>query len=100
MRCDGVRRLALCLLALCPAALCPVALCPVAGAAHAQAAPAFSDTGPDAAAYGTALGYPVGSRGQVNSQPAMVGSTSHFDAIFPTHLVARAADPAPLRRAA
>ena len=65
----------------------------------AAADPVFSDTGPDAAAYGAAQGYPVGGR-RAPAQAEMVGTYSHYDRIWPFHRVAKADTPAPLRRAA
>jgi CubicO group peptidase (beta-lactamase class C family) len=64
----------------------------------AAADPVFSDTGPDAAAYGAAQNYPIGGR-TAPTQPQMVGTYSHYDRIWPSHLVTRADTPAPLRRA-
>jgi CubicO group peptidase (beta-lactamase class C family) len=64
----------------------------------AGADPVFSNTGPDAAAYGAAQGYPVGGR-TPPSQAEMVGSYSRYDRIWPFHRVAQAAAPSPLRRA-
>ncbi len=67
--------------------------------AVAAAQPVFSAGGPDAAGYGQALGYPAAQLGQqVNSQPYMVGSYSHYDAVFPAHTVAKAPNPSPWRR--
>ena len=67
----------------------------------AQAQPVFSPVGPDAAAYGQAVGYPVGARrADVNAQPFMVGSYSHYDALFPTDTIAKAVAPSPWRRGA
>ena len=67
--------------------------------AWAEAAAVFSDTGPDAAAYGDGQHYPVGPRRALVPQTEMVGTYSHFDQIYPSHLVAKAASPSPLRRA-
>jgi hypothetical protein len=62
-----------------------------AGAAFAAADPVFSDTGPDAAAYG-APDYPVGSRrGAPWPQINLVGAFSHYDQLFASHSVAKAA---------
>jgi CubicO group peptidase (beta-lactamase class C family) len=69
------------------------------GTAIAQ--PLFSDTGLDAAAYGQGAGYPTASRrADINSQPFMVGSYSHYDALFPTHIVAKSETPSPWQRSA
>jgi CubicO group peptidase (beta-lactamase class C family) len=62
--------------------------------------PVFSPTGPDAAAYGAAGGYPVGGRTAGLAQAVMVGSYSHYDRIWPSRSIARAAMPAVLQRAA
>lgn len=72
----------------------------LAGGAGPAAGPVFSDTGPDAAAYGAARGYPLGTRAHVNDQELMVGSYSHFDAIFSSHRVASGGQPSTLLRAA
>jgi CubicO group peptidase (beta-lactamase class C family) len=64
----------------------------------AAADPVFSDTGPDAAAYGAAQNYPIGGR-TAPTQAQMVGNYSHYDRIWPSHLIARAETPAPLHRA-
>lgn len=67
--------------------------------AFADAGPVFAPDGPDAAAFGAALGYPVGGRAPP-TQINMVGTFSHFDRIWPSHPVTKAAAAAPLRRAA
>jgi len=68
--------------------------------AWAQAGPAFSDTGPDAAAYGAAQGYPAAHPHTVIwPQIDLVGNYSRLDTLFPYHLVARPPQPSPLRRA-
>ena len=64
----------------------------------AAADPVVSPTGPDPALYGEAQHYPIGDR-RAPAQIAMVGSYSHYDSIWPFHLVAKAPSPAPLRRA-
>src|SRR5580658_520140 len=64
----------------------------------AAADPVSSDTGPDAAAYGAAQGYPIGGH-STPAQPQMVGTYSHYDRIWPFHRVAMAETPSPLRRA-
>lgn len=56
-----------------------------------------TDGGPDAVAYGQALGYPVAPRGKANEQRFMVSSYSHFDAVYPARMVAKPAVPSPLR---
>jgi CubicO group peptidase (beta-lactamase class C family) len=72
---------------------------PVTMPAWGQALPVLSDTGPDAAAFGAAEGYPVGTRKTLGHQNTMVGTYSHFDQILPSNPVPRAATPAPFQRA-
>jgi CubicO group peptidase (beta-lactamase class C family) len=69
--------------------------------AWAQAGPVFADTGPDAAAYGAARGYPS-MRGSLAALPQayLVGNFSHYDTLYPSRLVAKPAEPSQLRRAA
>jgi len=62
--------------------------------------PAFSDTGPDAAAYGAAAGFPVGTRTTSSQLENLVGSYSHFGEIFPSRQVRRATTPWLFKRAA
>src|SRR5256885_1917781 len=64
--------------------------------------PVFSDTGPEAEAYGASKGYPVppfeyppGVR-----QDFMVGTYSHFDKVHPMRTVQKPATPSVLKRAA
>jgi CubicO group peptidase (beta-lactamase class C family) len=64
----------------------------------AEAGPVVSPTGPDAAQYGAAQGYPVGGRFPL-PQGDMVGTYSHYDAVGPFHRIARAPAASPLRRA-
>jgi CubicO group peptidase (beta-lactamase class C family) len=64
------------------------------------AAFAAAQDGPDAAAHGSAEGYPVGRRGTINQLPYMVGSYSHFDQIGDHHRVERPPAASPLNRAA
>jgi len=59
----------------------------------------FSDTGPDAADYGAAAGYPVGPRVAPIPQSNMVGSYSHFAEKYPSRLVAHADQPSVWTRA-
>jgi len=72
----------------------------LAGPAHADALPTFSPTGPDAAAYGAAEGYPVHAIGPRREQRYLVGAFSHADRLLPHREVAAAATPAPFARAA
>ncbi len=79
---------------------CLAVILPFSGApAFADALPVFSNTGPDATAFGEADGYPVGSRQTVNQQRNLVGAYSHYDALMPTRQVRRADAPAPFARA-
>lgn len=55
--------------------------------------PVFSDTGPDAAAYGAAAGFPVGTRATASQVENLVGSYSHFGELFPSRTVRRATTP-------
>jgi CubicO group peptidase (beta-lactamase class C family) len=71
----------------------------LASPALAEALPVFSDTGPDAAAFGAAEGYPVGTRQTLNLQRNMVGTYSHYDQVLPARVVPRAPTPSPLARA-
>ena len=74
-----------------------------AGAENNSAAapgPVFSDTGPDAAAYGAAAGFPVGTRTTSSQLENLVGSYSHFGEIFPSRQVRRATTPWLFKRAA
>ena len=67
--------------------------------ARAGAAPAFSDTGPDAPAYGAVEHYPLGTPGHTRDQRVLVGSFSHYDSILPSHPVHRAETPFEFKRA-
>ncbi len=78
-----------------PAALIIVSAPTVSDAQGAQ--PVFLATGPDALAYGQALGYPIGL--PLLRQPYMVGNYSHYDSLHPSHLVERAETPSVLERA-
>ncbi len=84
-----------------------ILLAPFSGASAQQAAkpavtgPVFSNTGPDAAAYYSAAeGYPLGTLATASQMRHLVASYSHFDALAPARLVARAAAPWSFRRAA
>jgi CubicO group peptidase (beta-lactamase class C family) len=72
------------------------------GVVFAESGPVFSDTGPDAEAYGASKGYPVppfeyppGFR-----QDFMVGTYSHFDELHPMRTVPKPATPSILKRTA
>src|SRR5260370_21832022 len=68
--------------------------------AAAAAVAVFSNTGPDAAGFGAAENYPIGTPQTANQQRNMVGAYSHYDALLPTRPVPRAAKSAPFTRAA
>ncbi|HEX4227040.1 MAG TPA: hypothetical protein VHZ07_00100 [Bryobacteraceae bacterium] len=61
-----------------------------AACAYTEQQPAFSATGPDAAEYGAAEHYPVGSLDTLSGQKYLVGDFSHFDRLFPARTVASA----------
>ncbi len=61
--------------------------------------PVFSDTGPDAAGYGAAAGYPIGTRTTASQPENLVGTYSHFGEMFPSRPVRRATMPWPFKRA-
>ena len=73
--------------------------------AHAQGGttapgPVFSDTGPDAAAYGAAAGYPAGSPATASQIEHLVSTYSHFGEMFSSRQVRRATTPWLFKRAA
>jgi len=82
---------------LLPALLLTVLL---AGRAGAQAGPVFAPGGPDAAAYGQALGYPTAPPSPLLPQAYMVGDYSRFDRLLRANRIVRPASASPLRRAA
>jgi CubicO group peptidase (beta-lactamase class C family) len=61
--------------------------------------PRFNTSGPLAADFGAAEGYPKGTRRTFYEVGTSVGSHSRLDEIFPSRLVHRAATPSPLARA-
>ena len=69
-----------------------------------SADPVFSPSGPDAERYGAAQGFPVPNSALARQQgnpyhpKYRVGAFSHFDEIYPTRLVSRAAMPSMYRR--
>lgn len=72
------------------------------GAGHngvAAPGPVFSDTGPDAAAYGAAAGFPVGTRATASQIENLVGTYSHFGEMFPSRQIRRATTPWLFKRA-
>ncbi len=81
---------------------------PASGPAAAGngAEPVFSATGPDAERYGAAEGFPVPSslaarlQGNPYKPEYRVGAFSHFDDIYPTRRIARAATPWMFKRSA
>jgi CubicO group peptidase (beta-lactamase class C family) len=88
-----------------------LALVGAASFAHAQGAvtpervtavpapgPVFSDTGPDAAVYGAATGFALGTRFTPSRPENLVGAYSHFDELFPSRPVRHAAAPFPFKR--
>ena len=72
-----------------------------AGSRGGEAVPGavFSDTGPDAAAYGAAAGFPVGTRATASQLENLVGTYSHFDEMFPSRPIRRATTPWLFKRA-
>jgi CubicO group peptidase (beta-lactamase class C family) len=72
------------------------------GFVFAQSSPVFSDTGPDAEAYGASRGYPVPpfEYPPGAGQDFMVGAYSHFDKVHPMRTVPKPATPSALRRVA
>lgn len=67
--------------------------------AGSEAGPVFSDSGPDAATYGAASGYPVGTRATTTQLDKLVGVYSHFDEIYPSRPIRRATTPWQFKRA-
>src|SRR6202012_3094372 len=66
---------------------------------HPLPAPVFSATGPDAAFYGAAAGYPLGTRETGGAAQHLVATYSHFDELVTSRLVRRAPTPWPFKRA-
>jgi CubicO group peptidase (beta-lactamase class C family) len=66
---------------------------------EAVTGPVFSDTGPDAAAYGAAAGFPVGTRATASERGNLVGTYSHFGELFSSRPVGRASTPWLFKRA-
>lgn len=71
-----------------------------AAPAAASEQPRFEPSGPDAATYGEAAGYPVGGYRDLDAPDHLIGSYSHFDAIFPARGVVHPAAVWAFRRAA
>jgi len=72
------------------------------GIVFAQSGPVFSDTGPDAEAYGASKGYPVPpfEYPPGSGQEFMVGTYSYYDKVKPMRTVSKSAAPSILKRAA
>jgi CubicO group peptidase (beta-lactamase class C family) len=96
----------------CLAALLILVLVAWTAQAHAQDAtapaltgnpvvlgPVFSSTGPDAALYGAAEGFPPGERMTASQPGHLVATYSRYDELFPSRLVRRAATPWHFKRA-
>jgi hypothetical protein len=68
------------------------------GIVFAQSGPVFSDTGPEAEAYGASKGYPVPpfEHPPGSGQEFMVGTYSHYDKVTPMRTVSKSAAPASL----
>ena len=86
------------------AASCVAASVKWSWAAESGSGPAFSADGPDAELYGAEENYPIKDRwriyqpGNPTSPKYRVGAFSHYDEIFPTRLVNRAATAWPFKR--
>jgi CubicO group peptidase (beta-lactamase class C family) len=69
-----------------------------------DAGPVFSPSGPNAELYGAAEGFPIADRalavqpGEPHQAKYRVGAYSHFDEIYPTHRISRAAAPWSFKR--
>ena len=72
----------------------------VGNTAAAAPGPVFSDTGPDAAAYGAAAGYPAGAPATASQIEHLVNTYSHFGEMFSSRQVRRATTPWLFKRAA
>ena len=70
-----------------------------AGPARADTVAVFSPTGPDAAAYGAAEGYPVHAIGPQRLQRYLVGAFSHAEQLLPHRTIPAAPSAAPFARA-
>jgi hypothetical protein len=69
-----------------------VLVCLASWASESTVAPQFSHSGPKSAAYGERQGFPVGDLHTWSDLPHLVGSYSHFDAIFPARGIPHAPD--------
>src|SRR5438270_3736516 len=72
------------------------------GVVFAQSGPVFSDSGPEAEAYGASCGYsvPPFEYPPASRQDFMVGMYSHFDTVHPMRAVPKPATPSILKRSA
>lgn len=70
----------------------------LSAAEAADCGPSFISGGPDAAAYGAARNYPLGTIGQRGEQRFIVASLSRFDKLLPGPTVAAGASASPLKR--
>jgi CubicO group peptidase (beta-lactamase class C family) len=68
-------------------------------AGSAVAGPVFSASGPDAAEYGAAAGFPLGTQATAPQPEHLVATYSHFGEMFPSRVVKRAATPWLFKRA-
>jgi CubicO group peptidase (beta-lactamase class C family) len=68
-------------------------------ATGAAAGPVFSASGPDAADYGAAAGFPVGTQATASQLEHLVATYSHYGEMFPSRQVKRAATPWQFKRA-
>jgi CubicO group peptidase (beta-lactamase class C family) len=68
------------------------------GTRVSECAPSFSNTGPDAEAYGAGQNYPLGTIADRSRQDRMVATFSNFDRLLPAHVVLPPAAPSPLAR--
>jgi CubicO group peptidase (beta-lactamase class C family) len=92
---------------ICPALLLILVAAPwtpshaqdAAKAEGAAAGPVFSESGPDAADYGAAAGFPVGTQATASQLDHLVATYSHYGEMFPSRQVKRAATPWQFKRA-
>lgn len=82
-----------------PSANAQDAAAPGSRGREAVAGAVFSDIGPDAAAYGAAAGFPVGTRATASQLENLVGTYSHFDEMFSSRPIRRATTPWLFKRA-
>ena len=70
-----------------------------ANGSDAAPGPVFAGTGPDAADYGAAAGFPAGTPATASQVGHLVWTYSHFGELFPSRPVPRAATPWQFKRA-